>query len=424
MQKNILCIDDIESNLFILSSLFENPQKGYYDSYEIFTASSAHEGLEVLRHNRIDLILLDVMMPEVDGLTMAKMIKANKKLKHIPIVFVTAKTDDEVIQRCYEVGGSDYVSKPFNSIELLIRVDFHLKFQEKEQLLQRQMEYAQNIVDLQDNLIIVTDGDLATNVNHATLEFFGVTSLFEYQKKFRCVCKMFQELEGVFHLGGMKEDGSWIEELIERLKHEDVVVAMEDHQKRLREFTIRAKQFYEYYILSLTDITTIYKQKIKYEHDANFDPLTQVYNRSAFHRLLHKKIHEASSTSTSLSLVLLDIDHFKSVNDTYGHLVGDKVLQHLSSLIVKQIRKDDIFARWGGEEFIFVLDTSKQAVVKIVENIRLLIEKEPFEEIGSVTCSFGITEFLEGDTIESMTNRADEALYEAKESGRNRVCVR
>ena len=419
MKKNILCIDDIESNLFILTSLFETVENS---SYEIFTALSAEDGFEILRNTKIDLILLDVMMPEVDGFAMAKMVKSNKKLKNIPIIFVTAKTDDETIERCYGVGGSDYVSKPFNHIELLKRIDFHLKFRDKEKLLQKEKEYAQNIVDLQDNIIIITDGNQVINLNKALLDFFEEETLFAFQKKYSCICDNFEKEEGCFHLGLVQDTTYWLEDVIERLKSDDVVVAFKNKEQVMHSFTIKAKRFYDLYILTLTDITIISNKTNRYKHEANFDALTQIYNRNMFYQLMEDKLHTANFKETDISFTIMDIDHFKNVNDTYGHLVGDSVLKQLATLVSKHIRGDDIFARWGGEEFIIALDTDIENATKIIENIRHFIEKEIYEEVGTVTCSFGLTDFRKGDTIKSITNRADEALYEAKESGRNRVC--
>ena len=421
MKKNILCIDDIKSNLFILTSLFETVESS---SYEIFTALSAEDGFEILRNTKIDLILLDVMMPEVDGFAMAKMVKSNKKLKNIPIIFVTAKTDDETIQRCYEVGGSDYVSKPFNHIELLRRVDFHLKFKDKEKLLLKEKEYAQNIVDLQDNLILVTDGNQVINLNKAVLDFFEAETLFAFQKKYSCVCNNFEKEEGYFHLGLVEDTTYWIEDVIERLKSDDVIVAFKDKEQEMHSFAVKAKRFYDLYILTLTDITIISKKSKEFEHEANFDTLTQIYNRNMFYQLMEEKLHLANFKRTDISFSIMDIDHFKNVNDTYGHLVGDSVLKQLSALVSKHIRGDDIFARWGGEEFIIALETDINHATTIIENIRHFIEKESFEAVGRVTCSFGLTDFRKGDTIKSITNRADEALYEAKESGRNRLCTK
>jgi diguanylate cyclase (GGDEF)-like protein len=122
---------------------------------------------------------------------------------------------------------------------------------------------------------------------------------------------------------------------------------------------------------------------------------------------------------------MIDIDHFKNVNDTYGHLVGDNVLINLARLVSENIRESDIFARWGGEEFILLLPNVDVSLAeKIVTELRLKIQLKEFEKVGYLTCSFGLTEYVRGDDINSITKRADDALYEAKESGRNRVCIR
>ena len=421
IMKNILCIDDIKTNLFTLKSLFDSSKEYFYN---IHTATSAQAGFEILLQNKIDLILLDVMMPEVDGLSMAKMIKSNKKLKDIPIIFVTAKTDDKTIQKCYEVGGSDYVSKPYNNIELLTRVDFHLRYKDKEKLLQHQKEFAQNVLDLQDNFILVTDGEVVTSINKAILDFYGLKSLEDFQMRYQCICNTFKEIEGYFHLGLVEDKDEWIDDVIQRMKKDDVIVAIEDKEKHIHHFAVKAKSVYDLYILSLTDVTFMCKKTKKFEHEANFDTLTQIYNRNMFYHLMKKKLKQAKIDKSDICFVIFDIDHFKKVNDTYGHLLGDTVLKNLSLLVSKNIRGDDIFARWGGEEFILALDTDMENAKKVIENLRVLIENEPFEEVGHITCSFGLTNFKENDTIESITSRADEALYEAKESGRNRVCIK
>lgn len=133
-KKNILCIDDVRSNLFTLECVLDTSGD---DLYNISTAISADDGFKVLLTEKIDIILLDVMMPEIDGFQAARMIKANKKTKDIPILFVTASKDDETIQMCYEVGGADYINKPFNSTELLTRISLHLELREKDELIKK-----------------------------------------------------------------------------------------------------------------------------------------------------------------------------------------------------------------------------------------------------------------------------------------------
>ena len=297
MKKTILYIDDIKTNLFTMESVIENLADELYD---VVTAESAMSGLEILLKQKVDLILLDVMMPEIDGFEAAKMIKSNKKTKNIPIIFLTAKNDDKTIESCYNLGGNDYINKPFNQVELLARIAFHIRLSDKE-----------------------------------------------------------------------------------------------------AEVKIREKEL---------------------EYEASFDSLTEIYNRKIFNRLLNEKIVESRVAKKSFIFIMLDIDFFKKVNDTYGHLVGDDILKSVSKIIKSHIRKGDIFARWGGEEFVLSFDVDLEKGMEIAQSLRKHIEIEKFDIVENITCSFGVTKFLPNDTLDSIIQRADGALYDAKNSGRNIVC--
>lgn len=414
---NILCIDDIESNLFTIKSVLESPQVGY----NIFTALSAHEGFDILLKEKIDLILLDVMMPEVDGYVTAKMILSNKRSKDIPIIFVTAKKDDETIEKCYMAGGHDYISKPFNDIELLNRVAFHIKLKDKDRQLRYEKEYTQSILDLQDNIIIVTDGKKALHVNQALLNFYNLNSLEEFQDKYLCVNLTFIKEDGYFPLNSINKDILWIENVIKESRQDDVLVKI-THESHNHIFNVKATHFEDRYIVTLSDVTHLTKQSLSYQHEANYDTLTKIYNRNMLYRLLDRKITQAKLNNTSFSFIMLDIDFFKKVNDTYGHLAGDNILKSVTKLIKNHIREKDIFARWGGEEFVLVLDVSLEKAVEISDNLRSFIEKKVFDDIGTLTCSFGVTYFKSDDQLSTMMLRADKALYEAKSNGRNQVC--
>lgn len=420
MNKTILCVDDVKTNLFTLEAIFESHDAGY----NILTATSGKEALNILLGHKVDLILLDVMMPELDGFDTAKLILRNSNTQDIPIVFLTAKQDDETIRTAYEVGGVDYMNKPFNATELLKRIEFHLKLKEAEYLVTMEKKQIQSLINLQDNFVLLTDGVKALKVNSAIEEFFHTKSLEEFQKLYGCVCHTFIEEEGYYHLGLIKEGESWVADVIERLKNEDVIVKIKSMSHKEHIFTIKAVNFQDdLYILSFTDITYMSAQSREYEYDANHDSLTKIYNRNMFVREVKEKIKQSFFTNTHMSVCMLDIDHFKMINDTYGHLAGDDVLKQLTGLVKNNIRSNDIFARWGGEEFVLVFElTLDESMVK-VEHIRQLIEKEAFGNIEQITCSFGLSEFRFGDTLNSLIERADKALYEAKESGRNKVCT-
>jgi diguanylate cyclase (GGDEF)-like protein len=125
-----------------------------------------------------------------------------------------------------------------------------------------------------------------------------------------------------------------------------------------------------------------------------------------------------------LSIIIFDIDHFKEVNDRYGHSAGDYVLKTIADIVRESIRKIDYFVRWGGEEFMIISsETNLKDVSALAERIREIIESSTFEDVGKVTVSFGVTEFRANDTEDSLIKRADDAMYEAKKKGRNRVEV-
>ena len=155
------------------------------------------------------------------------------------------------------------------------------------------------------------------------------------------------------------------------------------------------------------------------------DGLTGALRKEAFNEIIGQKIIEAKHVSLPLSMIIFDIDHFKKINDTYGHGTGDVILKELSELIRHNVRESEYFVRWGGEEFIILMPgTSLQGARMVAEKLRRLVESTTFPEVGQVTCSFGVTSLKEDDTITSFFERADAALYDAKRSGRNRVEVK
>lgn len=155
---------------------------------------------------------------------------------------------------------------------------------------------------------------------------------------------------------------------------------------------------------------------------ATIDDLTQVYNRRKFFELAQYEVERNARHQHPLTIIMMDIDHFKNINDTHGHQVGDKTLQALSQTIKALVRSTDVFGRIGGEEFALVLpETTKQAAKDFAERIRKCIENEKFPIIERLTISMGVTQLYPDDTSSSLFSRADIALYAAKESGRNRV---
>lgn len=155
---------------------------------------------------------------------------------------------------------------------------------------------------------------------------------------------------------------------------------------------------------------------------ATTDSLTGIANRQEFSRRLEDEIGRSRRYGTSFSVLMYDVDHFKLVNDTYGHLAGDKILQTVVRRVTEEIRSVDVAARWGGEEFMVLLpETDLASATVVAEKVRQAIARHPFDEVGPISASVGVAEFARGETSDSLLMRVDEALYRAKELGRNRV---
>jgi diguanylate cyclase (GGDEF)-like protein/PAS domain S-box-containing protein len=176
---------------------------------------------------------------------------------------------------------------------------------------------------------------------------------------------------------------------------------------------------------SIRDITDHKRMEKKIKNLATKDILTGFYNRRKFREIIRIEIERVKRYNKPLSIIMFDIDHFKKINDRYGHSNGDYVLKTIAVIVRKNIRKIDYLFRWGGEEFLILSsETQLDKAHALAERIRKAIESYKFKKVGKVTVSFGVTEFKERDTQDSFIKRADDAMYKAKEKGRNRVEVR
>lgn len=287
----ILAVDDTKTNISILLELLG-------EDYDIVPATSGAKALEIVNKIQIDLILLDIMMPEMDGYEVCKILKSEEKTKDIPILFITAKVDEESIVDAFKVGGVDYVTKPFQPFELIARIQTHLK--------------------LSDTL--------------KSLEFL-----------------------------------------------------------------------------------------------ATRDSMTGILNRRKFFELGEAKF---KNNKNNLYVVMVDIDKFKAINDIYGHAIGDEVIKVVAKSIEDKLPNGAIFGRIGGEEFAIILDTlictdidsTIEAIRSSVESLAVI----PYgDEIINVTISQGVAKASpNSECLDIVLKDADEALYEAKNSGRNRSVFR
>lgn len=202
------------------------------------------------------------------------------------------------------------------------------------------------------------------------------------------------------------------------------VVGIVTQQDLISRTYLKWSQLMQDHFKQFEEITQILQQKNRHLTQlATKDLLTEVHNRHMFAELFAKELSIYKRQGTKLALMMLDLDHFKKINDTYGHNIGDYVLKEFAKMVISSVREADLFARWGGEEFVLLLrNAGCDEAYGVAEKIRVLMGEKEFGEAKRVTCSIGITEIIPDDTLESAMERADSAMYAAKDAGRN--CVK
>ncbi|MBU0720633.1 diguanylate cyclase [bacterium] len=318
-----------------------------------------------------------------------------------------------------ETPKSGYLKTLLTEIVLALLLGFFIYLFIVKQIMNR--AYARELINMQKEILIVSDGINIKDANDALLKFFGYKRLKDFHREHACICDFFLKEDGYLQ----KEMGSltWTE-YIEKYPDIRHLVKMSDFRtNEIRIFEISKKPFRnsENSFIIFRDITKELNEFEKLENRANYDTLTNIYNRNRFNFFLNKEIENASRYGAIFSLIMFDIDHFKSINDTYGHDVGDIILKELTKLVAEHTRSVDIFARWGGEEFMIISRTEIFHCEDFAEKIRKVIDENTFSHVKHVTCSFGVTQYRHEDTVDSIAKRCDENLYSAKENGRNRV---
>ncbi|MDO9055361.1 MAG: diguanylate cyclase [Sulfuricurvum sp.] len=280
-----------------------------------------------------------------------------------------------------------------------------------------QEAYNQTILDAIPSPVIVTDGHQLIAANKTFLAYFHYTNVAAFKREHQCVCEYFEEGDTEEYLLPMVNDQRWSEYISDHpYVHHKAKITIEG-KTTIFEVKLSVLRFHQEkrYVVIFTDISSIQARSMT-------DPLTGVANRLHFTMVFQHTINMALRDQKSLGVIFFDIDHFKEVNDLYGHLIGDEALKHIAGLVKQRLRKSDIIARWGGEEFIILLpDSSLEETLSVGEIIRQTIELENFERVGRITCSFGVAALKNDESSEELLTRLDKLLYKAKESGRNRV---
>ena len=222
--------------------------------------------------------------------------------------------------------------------------------------------------------------------------------------------------EDYFSLSLIDENTLWTDYIYENGNNAEVSMLDKNGEPAVFEISVNHLQSNSnYYLVVFTNITAMQNEKKLLEKMAYHDPLTNIYNRQMFNNLLAKEHENKKRHGDDLSLIMFDIDHFKEVNDTYGHDIGDKVLTTLTQLVSNHLRTNDIFSRWGGEEFMILLPrTAPDFAYNKAQELRAVVEKYADNIIPQITVSFGVTDIRDDDKEQSCFKRVDEALYQAK----------
>ena len=289
-------------------------------------------------------------------------------------------------------------------------------------------QYKKNLISfiqLSSNITVLATKDKIISINKVGLDFFGYRSLEELNDEHISISDFFIESEGCInkHTYGR----NWLKKLSSNPKEHFTVNIRGEVDKISQFFHIKVSKMKHNsnYLISLNNISNLVREKEEIRLIADHDALTNIYNRVKFNSMFSEIIDNSLHSDENFSIILFDIDHFKSINDTYGHNVGDKVLVELVSLIKIGLRDKDLFARWGGEEFVILSQrTHLKQAEQLAERLRKDIESYSFEVVKKLTCSFGVSQYRAGDSKNELFQRVDEALYEAKDRGRNQVVTK
>jgi len=451
MTARVLVVDDVELNVKLLEAKLSS------EYFQVIPAFNGPSALELAESEMPDIILLDVMMPRMDGFEACRRLKANPRTTDIPVVMVTALSDIADRLRGLEAGADDFLTKPVNDIALFARVRSLVR-------LKRMMEELR----LREEICGRFGSNEPTEDRNAVA---GANILLVEQQGFgaaRVADTLAPIAKSVRQAGSCAEAHEMLDESVELIIL-SLSVADDDPLRLVSQW--RANEAYRQLpILLLADEgelprlakgldlgandylirpvdrnellarvrSQVRRMRLQERLHENYrrslslaltDELTGLYNRryvvAHLEELLLRK--GADNGPGETTLMMFDVDHFKAVNDQHGHPAGDDVLRQLADRALRGVRSIDLVARLGGEEFVVVMpETDLNAGVMVAERLRQAIASEPFliHAIGErrpVTISIGVAVAASGDTVDTLLQRADDALYEAKNAGRNKV---
>jgi two-component system cell cycle response regulator len=451
MTARVLVVDDILSNVKLLEA------KLSAEYFEVVTAYSGVEALAKIEDHEPDIVLLDVMMPGMDGFEVCRRIKHNPKCSHVPVVMVTALDQPSDRVMGLEAGADDFLTKPVDDAALFARVRslVRLKMMTDELRMRESTGHSMGLVDPAHTLseaeptgriLIVEDrpesvawftAALAAQNDIASVDSFEETMVRVKGGDYDLI---------VVSLGLRGFDGlrlcSQLRSLPEGRNIPILVLVSDGDRRKLNQALEMGVNDYLTRPVDKNELIARVRTQLRKKRYADrlrhnvqlslemaiTDQLTGLHNRRYMSRHLDTLIESAKKSAKPIAFLILDIDYFKAVNDTHGHDIGDEVLRDFANRISANVRGIDLACRYGGEEFVVVMpDTDMDLAWSVAERLRASVETAPFKisrspHALSITISIGIAG-SEGanDSAEALLHRADQALYKAKRDGRNRV---
>lgn len=452
MTARVLVVDDVMANVKLLEARLTA------EYFDVITAMSGPEALAICDRAQCDIVLLDVMMPEMDGFEVCRRLKANPKTHHVPVVMVTALDQPSDRVRGLEAGADDFLTKPVSDIALIARVRSLVRLKMVTDEL-RMRALTSKEIGIQDPLAnaLADDGRkgriLIVDDRKSSYERIAAALVAEHSVDVEPNPHeaLFHTAEGNYDLLMVSLSLENFDGLrlcsqvrsLERTRNLPILITAEaeDNARLLRGLEIGVNDYLVRPIDRNELIARVRTQIRKKRYGERLrdnvqqsiemaitDGLTGLHNRRYMESHLGALVEQAAARGKPLSLLVLDIDYFKSVNDSFGHSAGDDVLREFATRVRKSIRGIDLACRYGGEEFVVVMPETDMAIATAVaERIRRRIAGEAFQiNQGAtsldVTISIGIAALAtHDDSAATILKRADQALYRAKRDGRNRV---
>ena len=451
MTARVLVVDDLLANVRLLES------KLTAEYFDVSTAMNGVDALETIQRTHPDIVLLDVMMPGMDGIEVCHRIKSNPATQHIPVIMVTALDQPEDRVRGLKAGADDFLTKPVNDLSLFCRVKSLVRLKMLTDELRSRASTNDAALEepevggftdkLPECKILVVDdhGTLYERMSSGIGQHHTLTRITDPQQAIVAATESDYDL-AVIDLDMQSYDGLRLCSQLRSLERTRqipilVIVDPDDSRKMLRALEMGVNDYLarpiEQQELAARVETQLrrwrYTQKLRSHVSETMelaitDPLTNLFNRRYMETQLTILVDNASNRGKSLSVLALDVDFFKKVNDTHGHDVGDAVLKELAERIKKNIRNVDLPCRVGGEEFVVVLpETHISVAAKIAERLRRAVAGKSFvvpnQDKGlKITISIGLAALSNSnETHEQLCKRADQALYKAKDQGRDQV---